>query len=121
MTDREARFWRSVKEVDLSLDEGVGEPYKVQPLAQDWARVSKVVEEAGEAIDALIGITAQNPRKGYYANKGDLYGELADTAMTAILALQHFTKDEARTREILLAKAEYIAVRAGIDLSAAPL
>ena len=53
-----------VEWMDNDLDGAVAEKYKGQPLAQDWARVAKLSEEVGEAIDALIGITGQNPRKG---------------------------------------------------------
>lgn len=33
------------------------------------AHVAKVAEEAGEAVDALIGVTGQNPRKGHYGSR----------------------------------------------------
>lgn len=64
MTDRESLFAdaRFVAEVDALLDENVAEVYKDQPLAQHWARVAKAGEEAGEAVDALIAWTGQNPR-----------------------------------------------------------
>jgi len=100
-----------ISEIDAWLDEGVDLGYKEQPLAQHWARVAKVVEEAGEAVDALIGLTAQNPRKGFYASEDDLLGELADVAFTAIFAMQHFTKDSARTLAILESKLSYIHAR----------
>lgn len=79
--------------MDDYLDSHVSEPYKDQPLAQDWARVAKAGEEAGEALDALIGVTGQNPRKGTYGTEADLLDELADVALTGLYALQHFMKD----------------------------
>ena len=83
---------------DIWLDEKVSNEYQLQPLAQHWARVSKITEECGEAIDALIRSTGQNPRKPHDVSaRHDMLSELADTALTAILAIQHFTKDTAET------------------------
>lgn len=89
----------NVRKVDAWLDGLVGQEYKDQPLAQDWARVSKVAEELGEAVQVLISITRQNPRKAAEVipyTRDDLVKELADTALTAIYAIQHFLKDEER-------------------------
>lgn len=93
--------------MDEHLDRDVAEQYKGQPLAQDWARVAKVTEEAGEAIDALIGITGQNPRKGTYGSRQDLYDELCDVALTALYGLQHFTKNRYETIGQLFDRARY--------------
>ena len=93
--------------MDEHLDRDAAAVYIEQPLAQDWARVAKVVEEAGEAIDALIGFTGQNPRKGTYGTKEQLLGELADVALTGIYAIQHFTKDIDETLRLIAAKAQY--------------
>lgn len=81
--------------IDNWLDEGVAEKYKDQPMAQDWARVSKIAEEVGEAIAELILATGQNP----------------DVVMTEILAIQHFTKDIELTRNLLQIKLDRIAER----------
>jgi hypothetical protein len=82
-----------VQTVDEILDRNVAQIYKDQPLAQDWARVSKGIEEKGEAIAELILATGQNPRKGIDSLAYErLMAELADTAMTYIYAIQHFTK-----------------------------
>lgn len=94
-----------VKWMDDDLDGAVADAYKDQPMAQDWARVSKVVEEVGEAIDALIGITGQNPRKGHYGSHDDLRAELCDVALTGIYALQHFTKNSHETMGLLMGRA----------------
>jgi NTP pyrophosphatase (non-canonical NTP hydrolase) len=93
--------FKQVERFDQHLDAKCAVTYKEQPLAQDWARVAKIAEEAGEAVDALIGMTGQNPRKGYYAEGADLLDELADAAFTAVYAIQHFTKDIAVTRRAL--------------------
>lgn len=95
--------------VDADLDEGCAQAYHDQPLAQDWARTGKAIEEVGEAIGALIGLTGQNPRKGFTHSRADLLGELADISVTALLAIQHYTKDWDETWlkfSMSLAKAE---------------
>lgn len=92
----------TVERVDEILDANVSQIYKEQPLAQDWARIAKVIEETGEAINELILYTGQNPRKGEHPEQyWKMLMELADTALTSIYALQHFTKDIAVTKEIL--------------------
>jgi len=98
--------------VDEWLDDKVYQDYKEQPLAQDWARVSKISEELGEAIQCLIGVTGQNPRKGFTHTHEQLLQELADTAITAIFAIQHFTKQQSDTRQIIREKMNAIYRRA---------
>jgi hypothetical protein len=100
-----------VSEVDEWLDSSVSAEYKAQPLAQDWARISKVAEELGEAIDAYILTTGQNPRKGQTDSLPEVLNELADVAFTAILAIQHFTKDSDLTVTILTDKIAMIYAR----------
>jgi hypothetical protein len=100
--------WQTIHYVDEWLDAEVSEPYKQQPLAQDWARIGKVIEELGESISALIGATGQNPRKGTTHSQEDVLGEVADSVMTGILAIQHFTKNTSETRRILMEKQEKI-------------
>lgn len=98
--------------VDKWLDDKVYNDYKDQPLAQHWARVAKVAEELGEAISCLIGVTGQNPRKGFTHTREQLLDELADTAITAIFAIQHFTKQQSDTRQIIREKMDAIYRRA---------
>jgi hypothetical protein len=87
---------------DEWLDTKVGSLYKGQPLAQDWARISKVAEELGEAIEKFILATGQNPRKPQERTAmDDCLGELADVAWTGVLAIQHFTKSWAMTDRLL--------------------
>jgi len=105
--DGPALFW--LMAIDLHLDREVGQPYKDEPLAQDWARVAKVSEEVGEAINELILWTQQNPRKVQRGDKGSreaLLSELADVVITGALAIQHFTKDAEVTRDLLLSRLE---------------
>jgi hypothetical protein len=90
---------QAVKKIDEYLDAQVAERYKDQPLAQDWARVAKLSEEVGEAVSELIAWTGQNPRKGETpASRARMLAELADVALTAVLAIQHFTKDLSETQ-----------------------
>jgi hypothetical protein len=91
-----------VQMVDEWLDAEVDPSYKHQEMAQDWARVAKIGEEMGEAIAELISSTGQNPRKEYDPLAHErMLRELADTAMTAIYAIQHFTKNIGKTEMIL--------------------
>jgi NTP pyrophosphatase (non-canonical NTP hydrolase) len=96
--------WQTIRLVDEWLDGAVADEYKDQPLAQDWARLSKVSEELGEATQAFIGYTGQNPRKGVTNGLNEVLEELADVVMTGLLAMQHFTKQDAAVRELLRAK-----------------
>lgn len=50
-------------------------------------RILKVVEEVGEVAAAVIGVTGQNPRKGVTHTVLDVKAELADTILTAMVAL----------------------------------
>jgi hypothetical protein len=101
-------------EIDEHLDREVGVLYHAQPLAQDWARVSKVIEEVGEAIAELILYTQQNPRKairGGNSSRAQVLSELADVVITGSLAMQHFTKDAGITGAILRQKLEMTYLR----------
>ena len=83
---------------------------------EDSMRVMKVGEEAGEAIAAYIGMVGQNPRKGVTHTQDDLLKELADVAITALCAMQHFTQDEAVTRAYMAAKIQAIIERSDIHV-----
>lgn len=54
-------------------------------------RLIKVVEEAGEASAAYIGMTGQNPRKGTTHTPADVADELCDVIIAAAVALHAFT------------------------------
>ncbi|MFF3711910.1 MazG-like family protein [Streptomyces phaeochromogenes] len=54
-------------------------------------RVLKVVEEAGEASAAYIGLTGQNPRKGVTHTPRDVADELCDVIIAAAVALHAFS------------------------------
>lgn len=51
-------------------------------------RILKVMEEAGEVAQAVIGAAGQNPRKGRTHDVDDIARELVDVAVTALVALQ---------------------------------
>ena len=80
---------------------------------EDAMRVLKLTEEAGEAAEAYIGMVGQNPRKGVTHSLDDLLGELADVALTALCAIQHFTQSETATRALVEFRAAHVASRAG--------
>lgn len=109
--------WQMVEFIDQWLDANPADSYKDQPLAQDWARISKVQEELGEAIQCFIGYTGQNPRKGVINDLDDVLEELADTAITALFAMHHFTKSSSSTRSLLRDKLIRIYGRALDDSS----
>lgn len=85
---------------------------------EDSMRVLKLTEEAGEAAAAYIGMVGQNPRKGVTHTREQFLDELADVAITALCAIQHFTKDVGGTRAVLAAKLAGIIERAGIPTQA---
>lgn len=49
--------------------------------------IMKIAEEFGEAVQAHIGVTGQNPRKGVYGTREDVLKELADVIVTAGIAM----------------------------------
>lgn len=81
---------------------------------EDAMRVMKIGEEFGEAVEAYIGMTGQNPRKGVTHTQTDLLNELADVAVTALCAMQHFTQNATVTRGMLAAKVSAIIARSDI-------
>lgn len=73
---------------------------------EDSMRVLKIGEELGEAVEAYIGMTGQNPRKGITHSQSDLLFELADVAITALAAMQHFTSSRTIAEGFLAAKVQ---------------
>jgi NTP pyrophosphatase (non-canonical NTP hydrolase) len=67
-------------------------------------RILKVVEEAGEAAAAWIGATGQNPRKGITHTTADVAAELADVAITALVAIASLGHDPAAVMDICAGK-----------------
>ncbi|SCK53019.1 hypothetical protein H181DRAFT_04828 [Streptomyces sp. WMMB 714] len=58
-------------------------------------RLMKLGEETGEVMQAYIGTTGQNPRKGRTHSASDVADELCDVILTAAVALHRFTDDPA--------------------------
>lgn len=83
------------------------------PEAALWARVGKVGEEFGEAIQALIGATGQNPRKGVTHTLDDVIQELLDVALTALCAVEHMTGNGGRSMIAFDSKISRVYERAG--------
>jgi hypothetical protein len=84
------------------------------PEAQLWGRVSKVSEETGEAIAALIGATGQNPRKGLTHTMDDVVAELLDVAVTALCAVEHVRGNTGGSLDELVAMIDRTVLRAGL-------
>ena len=73
-------------------------------------RILKVTEEAGEAAGAWIGVIGQNPRKGVTHSQDDVAAELADVALTALVAIESLGLD---ARQILNDCANKVLARLG--------
>ncbi len=71
-------------------------------------RILKVTEEAGEAAGAWIGVLGQNPRKGVTHSREDVAAELADVAITALVAIESLGFD---ARQILADCAGKVSAR----------
>jgi hypothetical protein len=82
---------------------------------EDSMRVLKLLEESGEAAAAYIGMIGQNPRKGITHTQADLLNELADVAITALCAIQHFTQNIVVTRGVIASKLGNIVIRSDIE------
>ncbi|MFD5327612.1 MazG-like family protein [Streptomyces sp. NPDC127092] len=71
-------------------------------------RVLKLSEEVGEAAQAVIGATGQNPRKGTSHTWQDVEAELCDVVITAMVALRTLTPDAA---EVFARHVDRVAAR----------
>ena len=85
--------WETVDRLVSWLDRGSELPAETKTLLQ----ILKITEEAGEVAEALIGVTGQNPRKGFSHTWRDVENELCDVIITAMVALTRVTP-QARTR-----------------------
>lgn len=82
------------------------------PEALTWHRVTKVAEEAGEAVGAMVGFSGGNPRKGQSHTRDDVIEECLDTAVAALGAVEHLTGHAGVSIELLLAKIDRVFTRA---------
>jgi NTP pyrophosphatase (non-canonical NTP hydrolase) len=85
--------WETVERLVAWLDRGSELPAETKTLLQ----ILKITEEAGEVAEALIGVTGQNPRKGYSHSWQDVEHELCDVIVTAMVALTRVNPAAART------------------------
>lgn len=82
--------------------------------AAAWGRLSKVAEEHGEAVQAYIAVTGQNPRKGVHGSIGDVKSELLDVALTALAAYEHFDGNRGEAMRAFGLHVRNVAHRAGV-------
>ncbi|MBR7837972.1 MazG-like family protein [Actinospica durhamensis] len=75
--------WPVIDRLVAWLDEGSTLPPDTKTILQ----ILKITEEAGEVAEALIGVTGQNPRKGFSHSWQDVEHELCDVIITAMVAL----------------------------------
>jgi len=59
-----------------------------------YARTAKLMEECGEVMEAVIGYTGDNPRKGVNHSLSDVTAELCDVVLTALCALHSIIGDQ---------------------------
>ena len=99
--------WDTVERLAAWLDQGSPLPAETKTILQ----ILKLTEEAGEVAEALIGVTGQNPRKGFSHSWQDVESELCDVVITAMVALTRVNPDAARTvfRKHLAQVAERVA------------
>ena len=81
--------WETVDRLVAWLDRGSELPPETKTLLQ----ILKITEEAGEVAEALIGVTGQNPRKGFSHTWHDVEAELCDVIVTAMVALTRVNPD----------------------------
>lgn len=104
--------------IDQWIDNGTSQEFKNNKTLALYGRVAKIGEEYGEAMQALIGATEQNPRKGYSHTIDDVTSELADVVLTALCAIQHITKNDTETMRIVENKISAVIQRADIKAAA---
>ena len=86
----------------------------IAPETAHWRRVSKVAEEAGEAITALGGWVGENPRKGRTNDLDKVLYELLDAATAALGAYEHLTGHQATALRALDEHIVHVGTRAGL-------
>lgn len=82
--------------------------------AVTWGRLAKIAEEHGEVIEAFIGWTGQNPRKGVTHTRQHVEKELLDVAITALGALEHLRGHDGMSLPLLEIAIVKVAERAGV-------
>lgn len=109
-------LWAAARYSDAWLDDANGTGDHETAM-----RLMKLVEEAGEVMEAYIGMVGQNPRKGVTHTRGDVADELCDVILTAAVALHRFSDDpERRMAEHAARVVERIEVSRGARGAATP-
>lgn len=80
--------------------------------ALTWGRLAKLSEEVGEVIEAYIGATGQNPRKGFTHTNLHVIDELADVVVTGLAAIEHMTNNQGQSMDIVRDKIFLVKGRA---------
>lgn len=75
-------------------------------------RVLKIGEEFGETAEAIHGALGANPRKGASHTMADVEKELADTIVTAMVALSSISGD---AEAVLSKRLEHLVTRVGLE------
>lgn len=97
------------------IGEELGEAARAMPRRASRVRfIEALTIKFGRCIEAIIGMTGQNPRKGFTHNEDDLLNELADVMVTAACAIQNRTQNVVHTEAIVRAKLAHIRGRVGI-------
>ncbi|MFE6780182.1 MazG-like family protein [Streptomyces sp. NPDC057702] len=87
-------LWEAAREAVAWLD-AANAPR--EPGQETTLRLLKLAEETGEVMNAYIGLTGQNPRKGVTHGRDEVAAELCDVILTAAVALHAFSDDPAAT------------------------
>ncbi|MGK5639399.1 MazG-like family protein [Streptomyces sp. URMC 126] len=90
--DSESALWAAARRSADALDAVNGTSAHETAL-----RLLKIGEEVGEVVQAYLGMTGQNPRKGVTHGPSDVAAELCDVILTAATALHLFTDDPPAT------------------------
>lgn len=116
-----ARQGRNLANMSAHFDDAIGARLaamgraELEAAALSLHRVVKVAEERGEVVDAYVGATGANPRKGVYGCIDDVVHEMLDTAVTALCAVEHFQgNDGSTTLSMLLDHIDALAERVGV-------
>ena len=85
------------------------------PEAVTWGYLAKISEECGEVIDAFMGATGFNPRKGVVGSvEVEVVEESLDVAVTALIVIEHITGLHGYALGLLNEKIMRTANRAGV-------
>ena len=101
-------MWTTIRALAAWLDNANGRSDHETAM-----RLMKLSEEVGEVMQAYIGATGQNPRKGHTHTVADVADELCDVIVTAAVAMCLFTDDPAAHFDTKLQK---IAARVGVTV-----